>query len=47
MINKDSINSTIAYLSMTGKIGWLLEVLELVVGGEEMELKLMPETHFC
>ena len=31
----------------TARVGWLFEVLGLVVGGEEMELKLMAETHYC
>ena len=48
IINKDSINSTISYfLNETAHIGWLLEVLGLVVVCEEMELKLMPKTHHC
>ena len=45
MINKDSINSTISYFYV--RLLVLLVLLGLVVGGEEMELKLIPETHYC
>ena len=34
-------------LSDTACVCWLFEVLGLAAGGEEMELNLMPETHYC